>query len=271
MTDSTSEPASAPRPGELAGQAFSTGGVALVRQSPFVRLLLATIKRAERLNLRFSKVGNPAVYDSAVFPWAAEVEAEWRTIRRELEAVLTRKDELPEFHDIASDIASISKDPGWKTFLLTAYGMKSEQNIALCPQTWRVLQKVPGLKTAMFSIFEAGKHLPPHRGPYNGLLRLHLGLIVPEPRDRVAIRIGGQLCHWEEGRALIFDDAYEHEAWNGTDKVRVVLFVDFVKPLRFPASLVNWLILHLAAVTPYVQEGYEKHRAWERGFYKGKR
>ena len=240
------------------------------RSSPFVRLLLALVKAAERLNLRYSKVGNPSVYDNAVFPWAAEVESEWRTIRKELEGVLTRKDELPDFHDIAADVASISKDAGWKTFLLMGYGVKSERNIALCPGTWRIVQKIPGLKTAMFSIFEPGKHLPAHRGPYNGLLRLHLGLIVPEPRDQVAIRVENRICHWEEGRAIVFDDAYEHEAWNKTDKMRVVLFVDFVKPLRFPANIVNWLILNVAAFTPYIQEGHEKHRQWERSFYKAK-
>ena len=198
------------------------------------------------------------------------VEDEWQTIRKELAKVLARRDELPEFHDIAPDVASISSAPGWKTFLLAAYGAKSAKNISLCPETWRVLQKVPGLKTAMFSIFEPGKHLPAHRGPYNGLLRLHLGLIVPEPRDQVAIRVDNQICHWEEGRALIFDDAYEHEAWNNTDKVRVVLFVDFVKPLRFPANLVNWLILNMAVFTPYVREGYGKHREWERSFHGSK-
>ncbi len=229
---------------------------------------MAIIRAAEHLNLRYSKAGNPSVYDNAVFPWAAEIESEWRLIRAELERVLTRKDELPDFHEIAADVASISTDPGWKTFLLAAYGAKSEQNIALCPETWRIVQKIPGLKTAMFSIFEPGKHLPAHRGPYNGVLRFHLGLIVPEPRDQVAIRVGNRLCHWEEGRALIFDDAYEHEAWNRTGQVRVVLFVDFVKPLRFPASAMNWLILNIAAFTPYVREGYEKHRKWERAFHK---
>jgi aspartyl/asparaginyl beta-hydroxylase (cupin superfamily) len=235
----------------------------------FVQLFVSFVKFAERLNLKYSKVGNSAVYDNTVFPWAVEIEREWQAIRQELEGVLRRKDELPDFHEIAADAATISSGPGWKTFLLLGYGLESAPNIALCPQTWRILKKVPGLKTAMFSIFDPGKHLPPHRGPYNGLLRLHLGLIVPEPRDQVAIRVANRICHWEEGRALIFDDAYEHEAWNKTDKVRVVLFVDFVKPLRFPASLLNWLILNAAAFTPYIQEGYGKHRDWERAFHRG--
>ena len=258
----------APAQAQSAGHAFATEGIKPFRASPFVPLFMAIIRAAEHLNLRYSKAGNPSVYDNAVFPWAAEIESEWRLIRAELERVLTRKDELPDFHEIAADVASISTDPGWKTFLLAAYGAKSEQNIALCPETWRIVQKIPGLKTAMFSIFEPGKHLPAHRGPYNGVLRFHLGLIVPEPRDQVAIRVGNRLCHWEEGRALIFDDAYEHEAWNRTGQVRVVLFVDFVKPLRFPASAMNWLILNIAAFTPYVREGYEKHRKWERAFHK---
>ena len=94
----------------------------------------------------------------------------------------------------------------------------------------------------MFSILEPGKHLPPHRGPYNGVLRLHLGLIVPEPREQLGIRVDNDVYRWQEGEAVIFDDAYEHEAWNRTPHTRVVLFVDFRKPLRFPAN-----VLQLAA------------------------
>lgn len=89
------------------------------------------------------------------------------------------------------------------------------------------------------------------------MLRLHLGLIVPEPRERTAIRVGPEQRHWEEGRALIFDDAYEHEAWNETGGVRVVLWVDFAKPLRFPASVLNQLLLRPAVFTPFVREGGE--------------
>ncbi len=269
MTKITAQPSAHMLDGKGREQVFGTEGIKpLDRPNPLVRLFMATIAAVERLNLRQSKVGNPAVYDNAVFPWAAQIEREWPLIRKELETVLVRKDDLPNFHDIATDVASISTDPGWKTFLLSAYGIKSEQNIALCPETWRIVQKIPGLKTAMFSIFEPGKHLPAHRGPYNGVLRFHLGLIVPEPKDQVAIRVGDEICHWDEGRALIFDDAYEHEAWNRTDKVRVVLFVDFVKPLRFPANILNWLILNIAVFTPFVREGHDNHREWERSFHK---
>ena len=118
-------------------------------QSWLIRFLLAIIGAAERVNVRYAKFGNPSVYDNAIFPWAADVESEWRAIRDELDALLVRKEDLPSFQDITADVASISRDRGWKTFLLAGYGIKSKRNIALCPETWRVLQKIPGLKTAM--------------------------------------------------------------------------------------------------------------------------
>jgi beta-hydroxylase len=233
------------------------------------RIGQAIVDWAERLNLKYAKLGNPPVYDNATFPWAADIEKEWTLIRAELDRVLTRKDELPGFHEILNEVRTISTDRNWKTFVLYGYGSVSEEGVRACPETWRILQKIPGLKAAMFSIFEPGKHLKPHRGPYNGVLRLHLGLKVPEPRDKIAIRVLDRVCHWDEGKVLIFDDAYEHEAWNHSDDTRVVLFVDFVKPTRFPASLTNWLLLNLAPFTPFIREGYQAQKKWEKLFFAG--
>jgi ornithine lipid ester-linked acyl 2-hydroxylase len=257
-----------PLAGAPSSQAFGTAGIQpMLRPSRVTRFFMRIVAAVERLNLKCSKVGNPPVYDNAVFPWADEVAREWRTIRAELEQVLKRKNELPSFHEIATDVSTISRDRDWKTFMLLGFGVPSDRNIRQCPETWRIVQKIPGLKTAMFSIFEPGKHLPAHRGPYNGVLRLHLGLIVPEPREKVAIRVADKVSHWREGEALIFDDAYEHEAWNHSPHTRVVLFVDFVKPLRFPANALNWLLMNLALFTPFIREGQDAHREWERRFY----
>ena len=249
-------------------QRFGTEGIAPMRRPSLItRVFMRVVAFAERLNVAFSKLGNPPIYDKAVFPWAAEVEAAFPAIRTELVRVLTRKDDLPGFHEISSDVSTISQDRGWKTFLLAGYGFRSDANIALCPQTWAACQKIPGLITVMFSILEPGKHLPPHRGPYNGVLRLHLGLIVPEQSERLAIRVDHTVCNWEEGKALVFDDAYEHEAWNHTEKTRVVLFVDFAKPLRQPGKFFNWLMLNIAFFTPFIREGMDNHKAWEKKFY----
>jgi len=249
-------------------ESVTTGITVMDRPGTFVRLLLFAVNFAERLNRRQARLGNPPVYDTDQFPWVKELEHEWQTIRSDLDRVLARKNDLPNIQDITPDARAITSDEGWKTFIFIAYGVRSSPSIALCPETWRMVKKIPGLKTAMFSIFEPGKRLPPHRGPYNGVLRLHLGLKVPLPRDCARIRIATELHTWEEGGALIFDDAYEHEAWNNAGEPRVVLFVDFLKPLRFPANLLNRLLLKLALFSPYIREGDQNLRRWEREFYR---
>ena len=253
---------------EKPAQSWQTEGIApMERPGAVARLIMAIVAFVERLNLKFAKLGNPCIYDRADFPWAVGVEREWRSIRAELDHILVRKADLPNVQEITADAAALSRDAGWKIFPLVAYGLRSQPNIGLCPQTWRIVQAIPGLTTVMFSILEPGKRIPPHRGPYNGVLRLHLGLIVPEPRERLAIRVGPERRHWQEGEALIFDDAYEHEAWNETAGLRVVLFVDFEKPLRFPARALNRLLLRLAVFTPFVREGGDNLRRWERRFH----
>ena len=238
------------------------------RPDVVTRLFMRVVALAERMNRRFSRVGNPPVYDVATFPWIGALQGHTAAIRTELLAILRRQSELPDFHDISTDVRGISHDQHWKTFFLTGYGQSSARNIAACPATWNAVKNIPGLKTAMFSVMEPGTHLPPHCGPYNGLLRLHLGLLVPGPADKLGIWVAGETHRWREGKVLVFDDAYEHEAWNHTDATRVVLFLDFVKPLRFPANLLNWLLLNLAPFTPFIREGAANHAAWEERFYK---
>lgn len=237
-------------------------------RSGLVKAIIHLLMFAEHWNIRYSKVGNPPVYDTALFPWVSHIESAYPDIKAELLRVLKRKDELGNFQDIVADVKTISTDNSWKTFFFTAFGATSNKNIELCPNTWKALQKIPGLQTAMFSIFEPGKHLPPHRGPFNGVLRLHLGLIVPE--GDTAIRVDTEVVTWKEGKVAIFDDSFEHEAWNHTGSVRVVLFVDFERPVRFPASLLNKFIFNTAVLSPYIREGVKAQRRWERLFYSAK-
>src|SRR5688572_18936491 len=179
MTANTTHGAFTPDKREEGQQKLATAGLApLERPSRLTRFFMGIVARAESLNLKYARLGSsPPVYDNAVFPWVAEIEKATPLIRAELDRVLLRKADLPNFQDISADVKAISTDQGWKTFFFTAFGVTSEHNVAQCPETWKAVQAIPGLKTAMFSIFEPGKHLPAHRGAYNGVLRLHLGLI----------------------------------------------------------------------------------------------
>ncbi len=235
------------------------------------RLLRWLHGRLEATVVRHSLHGDPMVYDPAVFDWVAAVETDWREVRRELDAVMVYRDAMPSFQDILKEVDVIQSDDQWKTFFLAGIGMDCRDNAARCPQTMRLLQRIPGMTTAFFSILSPGKHIPPHRGAYNGLLRLHLALQVPEPREQVRIRIGNRICEWQEGRALIFDDSFNHEVWNDTDGYRVVLFVDFARPLRQPWDWLNRCFLSVGVFAPFLREANRKQQAWSRLFWAGGR
>jgi ornithine lipid ester-linked acyl 2-hydroxylase len=98
------------------------------------------------------------------------------------------------------------------------------------------------------------------------LIRYHLALKVPEPREACRIRLADQIAYWEEGKSLIFDDTHFHEVWNDTDDYRVVLFLDVERPLRFPLSLINWLANSAIALSPIVQVAKGNHESWEKQF-----
>ena len=107
-----------------------------------------------------------------------------------------------------------------------------EQLQGLPEETTRILESIPDMFTAFFSVLAPGKHIPLHRGPYRGLLRCHLALVVPEPRQDCWIEVGGETSTWEEGRCIVFDDTYRHRVENNTGGRRVVLFIDVKRPLE---------------------------------------
>lgn len=228
-------------------------------------LLFAASRPVQQLMHRYSRVGDAEFFDAAAFPWVRHLEENWRDIRRELDEVLRYTDAIPNFQDISAENRQLTDDDRWKTFFFYAWGIRLAGNCERCPATAALLGRIDGMKSAFFSIMLPNKYLPPHCGPYAGVLRYHLGLIVPDER-RCRIRVGNRIGHWREGGSLIFDDTFEHEVWNDTDRVRVVLFVDIARPLPFPLAQVNRFLMRLIARSSLVRPGLENFAAWERGF-----
>lgn len=231
------------------------------------RLGKKIIWNLERFISRYSLVENTPFLAAEQFSWKPILEENWQTIRKELDIILQYTDDLPRFQDISPDQAkNISKDNLWKTFFLYGYGVKLQQNCGYCPETTRIIEQIPGLKTAFFSILLPGKHIPEHRGPYKGVLRCHLPLKVPQDYRQCAIRVEREIRHWKEGKILIFDDSYPHEAWNKTDEIRVVLFLDIVRPMKFPASLLNHLLISLIRWSPFIRDAKKNQEQWNQQF-----
>lgn len=221
----------------------------------------------ENLVAKHSLVGDSIFFAPEQFPWSKELEKSWQVIQQELEQVLPFVNELPNFQDISQRQYKIADDDRWKTYFFYAFGYKSQKNCERCPQTTKLLEKIPGLKVAFFSILAPGKHIPKHRGKHKGIIRYHLGLIVPEPKTACRIRVADKIAYWEEGKSLIFDDTFFHEVWNDTHGYRAILFLDIARPLRFPLSLVNWLVNRLIMASSIVKEAKINHEVWEKKFY----
>jgi beta-hydroxylase len=220
----------------------------------------------ERFIGKRSLVGDATFFENDRFSWIAEVEANWATIRAELEKVLEDREALPNFQDISKDQLEITDDDNWKTFFLYGFGFKAKLGVEMCPQTAALMEQIPGMKTAMFSILSPRKHILDHRGPYKGVLRYHLGLIVPKDAEACRIRVGEDVRHWVQGKSMIFDDTYNHEVWNDTDETRVVLFVDVLRPLPSPWSQLNRAIVKVIGYSPFVLDAKRNQEAWEKRY-----
>ena len=124
----------------------------------------------------------------------------------------------------------------WRTFFLKAYGNWVPANCRKAPITYSLLKEMPEINTVMFSVMEPGKHIPGHRGIFNGILRYHLGLIVPDV-EKSYLEVKGKRYHWKEGEHIMFNDTHYHEAWNHASAPRSILLLDVVREKSLPAWL----------------------------------
>ena len=215
---------------------------------------------------RHSQVGDEAVFSRKYFPWIEGLEANWKAIRDEALAVLKHREGIPPLAQISPDHKGLDSQDKWRSFFLWGYGFRIDQNCARCPRTAAALSKVPGLRTAMFSIHAPGMAIPPHKGVTAGMCVFHLGLKVPKETENCAIRVEDQIVHWQDGKAFVFDDTREHETWNRTDEERVILLVQFDRPLSFPGNIIAWLFFHTIRRSSFVGTARRKLGNWENTF-----
>jgi aspartyl/asparaginyl beta-hydroxylase (cupin superfamily) len=210
----------------------------------------------------------PAIqfYDNADFPWLKDIEAATAAIREELVVVL-REDgaEMRPYvaHPDGAPVAQwgeLNHSPRWSAFFLWEDGKRIDSHCARCPRTAALLDTIPMLDlegfgpTVLFSILSPRTHIPPHSSSTNARLVTHLPVIVP-PNCR--FRVGNETRDWQEGRAWVFDDTIEHEAWNDSDSLRVILMIDIWNPYLTTAEreLVTAL---LNGVRDYYQEPIQR-------------
>lgn len=179
-------------------------------------------------------------FEREEFPWAAQVEAATADVREEMLAVLEDGEGLKPYVNHAAGTsqartwASINQSKDWSTFHFFRHGERYDDNCRRCPRTAALLDsldlnRIPGYgPEAMFSVLRPHTRIPAHYGSVNGRVIVHLPLVVPE--NCGALRVGDQQRAWTEGELMLFDDSFQHEAWNDSDETRVVLIFDTWNP-----------------------------------------
>jgi len=157
-------------------------------------------------------------YDIKNYPFTRELESHWQIIRDEYKTIDPDHLLKAPWEDIYNK--------SWDIYTLFARQHKFKLHCDHLPQTTALIEKIPGLYNAGFSILGPGTLITPHVGYTEEVLRCHLGLIVP---DNCAIRVGNKTRSWQDGKCMIFNDMIEHEAWNKSDTLRVILIMDILK------------------------------------------
>lgn len=184
--------------------------------------------------------GLPAIefWEREEFPWLADLESATPVIQRELAEVMRGDEGFAPYVDYPDGIpldqwAALNRSLSWSAFHFFHHGRRYQENCRRCPNTMEMLARVPQpqasgrMPAAMFSVLKPQTRIPPHNGVANVRLVVPLPLVVPAG---CGFRVGSEAREWRVGEAWVFDDTIEHEAWNSSDEVRVVLICDVWNP-----------------------------------------
>ncbi len=177
-------------------------------------------------------------YQREQFPWLEQLEAATDAIEAELRAVLAGDEDKFERYlqpdkNLPNDTDKLARHAGWKAWFLYKNGKPVPENVARCPRTMEALANLP-LTTIpnyapniLFSMLKPGQRIEPHTGFLNCRLICHLSLLTP---PGCSFRVGNETRYWEQGKAWVFNDTIEHEAYNPTDQTRVILLFEIWRP-----------------------------------------
>lgn len=178
------------------------------------------------------RMSDGAILDAEkLFPDAGMFVSNWKKISIEASRAMRHLNNIPRFHMSASAQSRDSTDDStdWRVFIMRAYGVTLYRNLAQCPTVADILTRSPDVLSASFSILGPRTLIPPHRGPFRGVLRGYLVLSMPTHRDGTpasVLTIDQSDYRLREGDFVLWDDSFEHAVRNESDEYRVVLLLD---------------------------------------------
>jgi len=195
------------------------------------------------------------MFDPKMFPWLEYIESHWETIRDEFLDYIRGQEESMRSYP---DLTKTDKKDAWRTSGLIYWTQKSPEHIRTFPKTWEIVKKIPHLSSCSFNQLAPQSTIKPHIGDTNAMYRCHMGLVVPAAVPACGFRVGKQITSWGEGKVLVFNDAYEHTAWNNTDQRRYIISFDVMRPEFEQAKY--WTAAQVLGKI-YVEVAYQ-HKPW---------
>lgn len=187
-------------------------------------------------------------HDPFLQPWAKQLQDAYPILRADAVRVLEEDQQLPNFINFKEGgrkenvLTGNGPRPSWEALFFYRHGKRYDVNHRRCPKTSEVLESIELCRIAneapeiLFSVLTPGTHIQPHYGVTNTRLVMHLPLVVP-PNCALNV-IGAGEHHWKEGELMMFDDTFEHEAWNRSDQTRIILLMDCWNPHLTPIEKV---------------------------------
>ena len=171
---------------------------------------------------------DPNYYKPQEYPWAVDMENHWSEIKPQVIKFIDEREKA--FSSNANHYKGLGSSQ-WTSLTFSFWGVKVSGSLEKdCPALAAHLAKIPGLVSVSFSQLAPQSSIDEHRGNTNAIFRCHYGIEVPEGLPNCGFRVNGEDRGWEEGKWLFFNDAQKHTAWNKTNKRRILLIIDVVRP-----------------------------------------
>ena len=183
----------------------------------------------------------PLIEPRAVFPASQKIEESFDAIHDEI-IRLTQKNRLVRYADVDLKRAEeVSLD--WKLYYIKFLGKYNDRALVECPVITGLTRDIPAIRSVIIAALEPRVELAAHSGPYAGILRYHLGVKIPRVNPP-SIRVADRIYTWREGESIVLDDFFEHEVYNKSDEIRIILMIDIYRPMNWLLTILNKLYLH---------------------------
>lgn len=239
---------------------WSVKSIIIVALIMFVILFVTIYPLLAIMNIvLLTKCDNPPIFDESlkynIFPQAWTIEYYYHDIKTEyIEYENKNNQKIQCTYNLTPGFRIGAKDDNkcWRMIILKKAGKFTDEAMHNFPMTCNICDH-PSIHNAFFSILDSYVNIPSHIGYYKGYIRYHLGVIIPKMNNkRPFINVGGKYYYWENGEGVLFDDMYYHYVENPTNKRRVVLYIDIIRPLNGILGGINHFFIKLIEMNPFV-------------------